>query len=236
MHILKKCIILAIVALLQCNGEDYSTESSNLKNRAGEVLFRVSQQELSGLFKIVTKVTLVGRNSTVTTFQASVADSDCRVAGSSFSSYETVVENCKPTSEPVKCTISYFFGNPSLSDVKCESRVVLVTLQKEQQLGKSVEYDTTDSKVIQKAQEALFDFDQKKKSKKYRKLVTVHEGSTRGILTTFEVTLEKTTCKTNSHSFTSYESMLEKCNGTGLTQECTVQYKFYDTKTSEVIC
>ncbi|KRY01991.1 hypothetical protein T4E_5095 [Trichinella pseudospiralis] len=236
MHILKKCIILATVALLQCNGEDSSTESSYLKNRAGEVLFRVSQKELSGLFKIVTKVTLVSRNSTVTTFQASVADSDCRVAGSSFSSYETMAEKCQPTSEPVKCTISYFFGNLLVSDVKCENRVVLVTLKKEQQLGKSVQYDSTDSKVIQKAEEALFDFDQKKKSKKYRKLVTVNEASTRGILTTFEVTLEVTACKTKSHSFTSYKSMLEKCDGTGIMLECTVQYKYYDTKTSEVIC
>ncbi|XP_003371044.1 hypothetical protein Tsp_15252 [Trichinella spiralis] len=126
MHILKKCIILATVALLQCNGEDASTESSYLANRAGEVLFRVSQKELSGLFKIVTQVASVVRNSTVTVFQANVADSNCRVADSPYRSYEAVAENCHPTSDPVKCTILYYFGNPLLSEVKCESRVPLV--------------------------------------------------------------------------------------------------------------
>ncbi|KAL1243471.1 UPF0309 protein [Trichinella spiralis] len=117
----------ATVALLQCNGEDASTESSYLANRAGEVLFRVSQKELS----------------------ANVADSNCRVAGSPYRSYEAVAENCHPTSDPVKCTILYYFGNPLLSEVKCESRVPLVTLKKEQQLGKFVEYDGTNPKKRQ---------------------------------------------------------------------------------------
>ncbi|KAL1243472.1 Altered inheritance of mitochondria protein 9 [Trichinella spiralis] len=145
----------ATVALLQCNGEDASTESSYLANRAGE---------------IVTQVASVVRNSTVTVFQANVADSNCRVAGSPYRSYEAVAENCHPTSDPVKCTILYYFGNPLLSEVKCESRVPLVTLKKEQQLGKFVEYDGTNPKVIEKVQEAVFDFDQREKSKKYRKL------------------------------------------------------------------
>ncbi|KRX68990.1 hypothetical protein T09_6404 [Trichinella sp. T9] len=236
MHILKKCIILATVALLQCNGEDASTENSYLASRAGEVLFRVSQKGNYGLFKIVTQVTSVVRNSTVTVFQANVADSNCRVAGSPHRSYEAVAENCHPTSDPLKCTILYYFGNPLLSEVKCESLVPLVTLKKEEQLGKFVEYNGTDPKVIEKVQEAVFDFDQREKSKKYRKVATVQWGATRGILTTFDVTLEKTNCKTVSRSFETYKNILERCDGTGVTQKCIVQYKFYDTKTSDVVC
>ncbi|KRZ81038.1 hypothetical protein T10_3586 [Trichinella papuae] len=228
-------------------GQTVQYDNADLRARRNvkEALFEWDKNQPFGYFKKLLEIKKGSTQGISTFFDVEVELTSCPANDSQFPTHVQMNENCFGDGIPIPCTVEYLYFDPKQVTVKCAQKPSVPAVHAAPAVSQTVKIpvvkaSTTRKEVTIETQNTitkiLFEWDKQHASGVFHKLLKVEGAQTVGIITTYDITLVKTSCKVQTTHFQKYADVNDSCKVVSSPVKCKVHFVNNDSRQAKIIC